>query len=80
MKIKDFKAKLDRLDPEMEVVLCCEDEHMRQEGNLFLLFDIQSIDVTEAEKIRLEDGKPYLKLGKSDRSDKLAVVDITTDF
>jgi len=80
MKVKDLKAKLDRLDPEMEVVLLCEDERIRQDGNSFVLFDIQSVDVTEAETTRLDDGRPYLKLVKSDYSSKLAVIGITADF
>lgn len=80
MKVKNLKEKLDRLDPEMEVVLSCEDEHMQQNGNFFVLFDIQSVDVIEAEKTRLDDGRPYLKLDKSGNSTKLALVDITTDF
>lgn len=80
MKVKDLKEKLDGLDPEMDLVFSCEDEHMQQENIFFVLFDIQSIDVIEAERSRLEDGKPYMKFGKSDYSSNLAVVDITTDF
>lgn len=80
MKVKDITDKLNKLDPDMDVILSTEDENLLKEGTLFTLFEIQSIDVAEAEKIRTESHQPYLKYGKSEYSKKLIVIDITTDF
>lgn len=80
MKVKDLVAKLKTFDPEQDVLCYCEDEEGLPEGHGFRLFDINGVDVTEAEKVRLDDGTPYLKLGKTPQSRRQVLIDITSDF
>lgn len=41
---------------------------------------IKAAGATEAEWVRLGDGTPYLKLGKSPSSEDFALLEVTTDF
>ena len=80
MKVKEVLAKLKALDPEQDVLCYCEDEGDLPQGHAFRLFEITSIEVTQAEKMRLEDNTPYLKLGKTSNSQPHVLIDITSDI
>lgn len=80
MKVKELLAKLKARDPEQDVICYSEDEEGLPEGHGFRLFEINGIDVTDAEKTRLDDGTPYLKLGKTAHSRRQVLIDITSDF
>jgi|GEM_PF-7005687 len=47
---------------------------------MFRLFDIEAVSTTQAERVRLEDHTPYLKLGKGPNSEVLATIEITLGF
>jgi hypothetical protein len=65
MKVRELQDLLSKLDPEIDVVCYSEDEKLLTKGRGFVLFDISAVNATEAEKLRLDDGTPYLKFGKS---------------
>jgi hypothetical protein len=79
MKVRDLVAALSKLNEDLEVVCLTEDERLITPGRLFTLFDINSVDVADAERCRV-DGAPYLKFVKSGQAEKLAVLDVTSDF
>ena len=80
MKVKELLKKLKQLDPEMDVLCSSDDSDIQNPNHFFRLFDIKSIDVTEAEKCRGEDEIPSFKLGKSSSSTKHAIIEITSLF
>lgn len=82
MKVKELKAKLEALDPELEVLGCSEDEELLRPGHGFRLLDIEDVSVTEATKMRCEDRHrtPSLKLGRGPLSQKIVLVGLIADF
>jgi len=62
VKVRELQEQLSKLDPELDVVCYSEDEGLLAEGRGFILFDMLAISTAEAERLRLEDGTPYLKL------------------
>ena len=80
MKVKDLLSKLNAFDPEQDVLCYCEDEGIQPPKHGFRLFEINAVDLTEAEKTRCEDGIPSLRLGKSECSAPHVLMDITSDF
>lgn len=79
MKVKDLIAKLNHFKPESDVLCTCEDLPNMGEGVGFKVFEIEGVDAVDAERVRMEDGTPNLKLGKSDISSKLVVLDLASD-
>lgn len=80
MKVKELQQKLSSLDPELDVICYTEDEALQKPGRAFVLLDVESVEATEAERIRLDDETPYLKIGKSPQSVTLVTLVVTTDF
>jgi len=80
MKVRELREKLDKLDSELTVVCHCEDESLLVEGRLFILFDILAVSTTQAERLRLDDGTPYLKLERGPASVSIATLEVTSDF
>lgn len=80
MKVRELQEQLRKLDPELEVVCYSEDEKLLTQGRKFILFDIQTIETAEAERLRLDDGTPYLKFEKSPAALAIATLEVTTDF
>lgn len=80
MKAKDLLSKLRALNPEYDVLCYCEDKSPSAAKNTFKVFEIDGVDLTEAEKARGEDGIPFLKLGKTKYSESLVLINITSDF
>ena len=80
MNIRELHEKLSKLDQEMDVVCYSEDERLLTEGRGFVLFDILAVSTTEAERLRLDDGTPYLKFDRSPESATIATLEITSDF
>ena len=58
MKVKELQEKLATLDPNLELWCYTEDEHLLKKDRGFLLFEIDTVDVTKAVKHRLDDGTP----------------------
>ena len=80
MKVKEVLAKLKALDPEQDVLCYCEDERDLPQGHRFRLFEIISIEVRDAEMMRLEDKTPSLEFGKTSNSQPQVLIDIISDF
>ena len=80
MKVRDIQEQLSNLDPELDVVCYSEDERLLVEGRGFILFDVLAIGKVEAERLRLDNGTPYLKFGKGPASVAIATLQVTSDF
>lgn len=80
MKVKELLEKLRGFDPDQDVICYCEDEGVVTPGQGFQLFEIASVDLTEAEKTRSKNGVPSLKFGKTERSVDHLLIKITSDF
>jgi len=79
MKVKELQKNLSALDPESEVLCYSEDEMFQGEDRIFAVFTISSVGQSEATRCRLDDEAPYLKFGKGDASQKLTILEITSD-
>jgi len=80
MKVRELQQHLSKLDPQLEVVCYSEDDKFLVKGRLFILLDILAVDTIQAERLRLDDGTPYLKLGESPAASRVATLDVTADF
>ena len=80
MKVQELQVNLGKLDPELDVVCYSEDKRLLVEGQGFILFDILAVSRAEAERLRLDDGTPYLKFESGPASATIATLEITSDF
>ncbi|WP_287125871.1 hypothetical protein [Desulfobacter sp.] len=80
MKVREIQEHLSKLDPELEVVCYSEDERLLVEKRDFILFDILAVNSTNAKRLRLEDGTPYLKFEKGPDSAVITTIEVTADF
>lgn len=80
MIVKELIEKLKTFDSQLEILCYCEDLEDMPEDQLFRLFDINGVDVGEAEKTRLVDGTPYFRLGKTPHSQHHILLDISAKF
>lgn len=80
MKVKDLQERLSKFDPDMNIVCYSDNSDLLSNNRDFILFDISSLEEKEAETTRLDDGKPYLKFGKSAHAGKIALIEVTPDF
>ena len=80
MKVRELQEELNKLDPELEVLCCSEDQRLLAEGRGFILFDVSAVNTAEAETFRLDDETPYLKLGKVPGATAVATLEVTSDF
>lgn len=61
-------------------VFCYHEEGGLPDKRAFRLFEIVAAEVTEAEAVRLEDGTPYLKFGKTNTSKPQVLLEMTDAF
>jgi len=80
MKIRELQEQLNKLDPELDVVCYSEDERLLVEGRGFILLDVLAVSTAEAERLRLDDGTPYLKFEMGTASATIATLEITSNF
>lgn len=80
MTVRELVEKLSKFDPDCPVVCYSEDEALVPKSQLFRLLDIVWVDAADAEGCRLEDGTPYLKIGKSNVSREVVLLEVTLDF
>lgn len=80
MKIRELQEQLNKLDPELDVVCYSEDERLLVEGRGFILLDVLAVSTAEAERLRLDDGTPYLKFERGPASVTIATLEITSNF
>ncbi|HEX5093748.1 MAG TPA: hypothetical protein VFV84_13760 [Burkholderiales bacterium] len=79
MKVQEVIEKLKTLDAKLEVICYTEDEALQSKGHMFRLLDIESVEVSEGERCRVNE-IPTLKFGKGPGSEKLAFINVTGDF
>ena len=80
MKVRELQEQLNKLDPELDVVCYSEDERLLVEGRGFIPLDVLAVSTAEAERLRLDDGTPYLKFEKGPASATIATLEITSNF
>jgi hypothetical protein len=80
MKVKDLQKMLANLDPELVLVCSTEDEKFLSGNEIFKLFEIDGISASEAEKFRENNREPTLKLGKSEGSHPIGIINLISDF
>lgn len=80
MKVQELQENLSKLDPELDVVCYSEDERLLVKGRGFVLFDVLAVSTTETERLRLDDGTPYLKFERGPGPANIATLEITSDF
>jgi len=74
MKVRELQEQLNKLDPELDVVCYSEDERLVVEGRGLILFEVLAVNPAEAERLRLNDGTPYLTFGSGPRSVAVATL------
>ena len=80
MKVRKLQQLLSKLDPELHVLCYTEDTNLVAAENQFRLLEIEEVNTTQGELVRLDDGTPYLKLGEGPTSRTLATLVVTGDF
>ncbi len=80
MKVRKPQEQLSQFDPELDVVCYSEDETLVGEGRGFIPLDVQTANATRVERLRLDDGTPYLKFANGPASEAIATLEITSDF
>jgi hypothetical protein len=80
MKIKDLQEIIANLDPELVLVCSTEDEKFLSGNEIFKLFEIDSVSVSEAERFRDNNREPMLKFGKSEGSHPIGIINLISDF
>lgn len=81
MKIRDLIADLQQFHPEQVITCYSDDEGLRSSEGPIQIFEVQRVSEVDAEPNRLDGGigKPALKFGKSERSTKFVLLEITSD-
>lgn len=80
MTVRELQEHLSKLDPKLDVVCYSGDERLLVERHGFILLDVSAVRTAEVERLRLEDGTPYLKFNKGPTSAAIAILEITSDF
>jgi hypothetical protein len=80
MKVHELQERLGKLDPELDVLCYTEDTKIVGADVGFRLLEIEDVTTTHGEQLRLDDGTPYLKLGKGPNSTALATLEVTAVF
>lgn len=80
MKVRELQERLGKFDPELDVLCYTEDAKFVAEASHFTLLEIEDVTITHGERMRLNDGTPYLNLDKGTNSVDLATLVVTADF
>ena len=80
MKVRDLMNALGKMDPELDVLCYSEDEVLVAPGCGFRILDIEAVDCTKAQKVRLKDGSPSLKFEGGPAAQRLAVLNVISQF
>ncbi len=80
MKVRELQQKLSELDPDLDVICYSEDSKLVTEGCGLILLEIEAVNTMHGERTRLDDGTPYLKLGRGSGTTALATLEVTSDF
>lgn len=79
MRVEELLEKLKKLDSKLEVLCYTEDEELQSEGHMFKLLDIESVEISEGQRCRVDE-TPTVKIGKGPGSEKLVFINVTGDF
>ena len=80
MKVRELQEQLRKLNSELDVVCYSEDERLLVEEGGFILLDVLAVSIVAAERLRLNDGTPYLLLNRGPASQTIATLQVTSDF
>jgi hypothetical protein len=80
MKARELIEKLTQLDPERDGLCIIEDDALLPEGRRMRLLEIVDVSEMDAERIRGDDQVAALKLGNGPNSERIAVIEVTSDF
>ena len=80
MKVKELQEMLADLDPDLELFCYSEEEQIVAEDHLFRLLSIEDVSVIEAERRRGEDRLPSFAIGKTECSEKFALLNVLAQF
>ncbi len=80
MKVGALREYLSKLDQEMDVLCYSEDERFIVKNQGFVLLDILAVNTANGERLRLEDGTPYLKFRQGPKSAVMVTLEVTSDF
>lgn len=80
MKVRELQQMLNKLDPDLPIVCYSEDDALLVGNRGFILFEVTGASTSRAEKLRLDDGTPYLKFSDDASAEVIAILEITSDF
>lgn len=80
MKVKEMIAQLQKLDPELSLVVLCEDPEVLEKGQVFRILEPYSADMFLANMSRDSNHKVRLEITAAGEGQKLASINVTTDF
>ena len=80
MKVRDLQEQLSKLAPELDVVGYSKDERLLVEERGFILFDVVAVSTAEVQRLRLDDGTPYLTFDRGSTSAAIATLEVTSVF
>jgi hypothetical protein len=80
MKVRELLAKLQTVDPDLEVVGYAEDPEVVPAKHHFRLFSVTDVSPMEGVTKRTAEGIPTITFGKDEQSVRLLALDITSKF
>lgn len=80
MKVKELITMLEKYNQELDVICYTEDKFIHKDDRMFCILDIESVDKNHAEKVKLDDGTPYLKFVRNDQSVDIVILSVTPVF
>jgi hypothetical protein len=80
MTVKQLIEHLSKLDQNLNVMCYTEDEEFNQDGRLMVLFEIEAVDTALGVRSRDQDNRPQLKFEQVPHAEKIAFLNITSDF
>lgn len=80
MKVSELIAKLSKLEQGLDVLCYTEEESLLNDGHGFRVLEIEDVDTTSAERVRMEDGSPTLKLIAGPNSSQFVFLHVTSDY
>lgn len=79
MRVGELRNRLSKFDSNLEVLCYTEDEALLGEGGSAFL-DIEAVDKAVGERIRNSDGVPRVRFEKTDHSETLVILEVSSDF
>lgn len=80
MKVKELIEKLQKLDPNLDVCVTCDDPDVRDENQLVRPFEIDQISVVEVELSRDANCRPQIAATAAGEGRQCALIELLADF